>query len=300
MKVGFIGLGKMGGRMAERLLEKKFKVIVYARHPASMKPLVRKGAQASSSYKDFCAKLGKNRKIFIMVTHGKAVDGVIKGLKPFLAKGDIIIDGGNSFYKDSIRRGKSLAKKKVEFLDAGVSGGLQGARNGASVMAGGTKSAFKKAEPIFRALAVKNGYAYMGKSGAGHFVKMAHNGIEYALLQSYGEGFQMLEKSPFKLNLRGVAKVYRNGSVIRGWLMDLLAEALEKDVKLKRFSGKVGGGSTGTWALKTAGEMRIKAPMLEAALRARKNSAKKPDFSTKVVSALRFGFGGHLEPGKKS
>ncbi len=298
MRIGFIGLGKMGSRMAERLLEKGFEVVLFARHPNSMKPLVAIGAIGANSYKEFAQKLLGQKIIFLMVTHGKPVDEVTSGLLPFLNAGDIVIDGGNSFYKDSIKRSVKLAKKGVYFLDAGISGGLDGARSGASIMVGGDIEGFKIAEPLFHALAIENGYAYLGPSGAGHFVKMVHNGIEYSLLQAYGEGYALLEKSKYKLDLRKVTRVYQNGSVIRSWLVDLLARTLEFDPKLLKFDGKVGGGDTGKWTLQSAKQYRLKMPILNEAMKARKRSAKKADFSTKVVAALRYQFGGHEEPKK--
>lgn len=299
LRIGFIGLGKMGSRMAEHLLEHGFEVVLYARNPDSMKVLAEKGATATGSYKEFADKLPTPKIIFLMVTAGKPVDEVIKSLKPFLSPGDIIVDCGNSFYKNSVKRANALAKLGIHLLDAGISGGLDGARNGASIMVGGDKGAFGTAEPVFRALAVPNGYAYLGPSGAGHFVKMVHNGIEYSFLQSLGEGYNLLEKSKFNLDLREVTRVYRNGSVIRGWLVDLLGMALEKDPELKSQAGKVGGGETGEWVIKTAKEHKLKMPSVEVALKARKKSLKKPDFSGKVVAALRREFGGHEEPKAK-
>ena len=298
MKIGFIGLGRMGGRMVSLLLEKKHKVVLYARHPKSMNPFIKKSAIGTKSFEEFSKKLGKEKIALLMVPHGNPTDEVIAGIEPFFSKGDIIIDGGNSYYKDSIERGKTLAKKGIYFLDVGTSGGLLGAMNGASIMVGGNKKAFKKAEPIFKSLAMKNGYEYMGHSGAGHFVKMVHNGIEYAWLQSLGEGFRILEKSDYNLDLRKVTKIYKNGSVIRSWLMDLLYDAMQKDPKLKKQSGVVGGGSTGNWTLKTAKEMNLAFETLEVAMNAREKSFKNPDFSGKVVAALRFGFGGHIPPKK--
>ncbi|MBI4210012.1 MAG: decarboxylating 6-phosphogluconate dehydrogenase [Candidatus Diapherotrites archaeon] len=298
MRIGFIGLGKMGSRMAERLLGQGFEVVLYARRPDSMTALAGKGAVPTGSYREFCERLPAPKMIFLMVTHGKPVDEVINGLGPFLAAGDIIVDCGNSFYKDSIRRAKSLAKRGIHFLDAGTSGGLEGAANGASIMVGGNRQAFDAVEPAFRALAVPGGYAWLGGSGAGHFVKMVHNGIEYSLLQAYGEGYALLEKSKYRLDLREVTRVFRNGSVIRGWLMDLLSQSLASDPKLSRHRGVVGGGGTGKWALDTAKEYKLKMPMLEQAMKARKRSFSKPDFSTKVVAALRSMFGGHEEPKK--
>lgn len=298
MRIGFIGLGKMGSRMVENLLDKKFEVVLYARKPGAMQELAKRGATAANSYGEFASKLPSPRIIMLMVTHGKAVDEVIDSLGPFLKTGDIVIDGGNSFYKESIRHAQDLAKKGIYFLDAGTSGGLDGARRGASIMVGGNRDAFKKAEPVFRALAVPNGYAWLGKSGAGHFVKMVHNGIEYCFLQSLGEGYQLLEKSGFDLDLREVTKVYQNGSVIRSWLVDLLARALAKDPKLERQSGVIGGGDTGKWTLGAAKEHKTKMPSLEVAMAARQNSQKKQEFSGKVAGALRYEFGGHEDQKK--
>jgi len=298
LKIGFIGLGRMGSRMAERLLKKRHKLVLYARDQKSLKPFEKKGAVATKSYAEFAEKLGNHKIIFIMVPQGRAVNDVIKKLFPFLFRGDIIIDGGNSFYKDSMSRAKKLAKKGVSFLDVGISGGLDGAKKGASIMVGGKKSAFKKTERLFKDLAVKNGYAWVGESGAGHFVKMIHNGIEYSLLQSYAEGYALLEKSRFNIDLLEVTRVYMNGSVIRSWLINLLALALKKDPKLKSQTGIIGGGTTGKWALNAAKEYKFKMPMLKYALIARKRSHKNQDFSSKVVSALRLEFGGHLPPKK--
>ncbi|HLC93337.1 MAG TPA: decarboxylating 6-phosphogluconate dehydrogenase [archaeon] len=298
IRIGFIGLGKMGSRMAQHLLEKGHEVVLYARHPDAMKGLVEKGAICTNSYAEFALQLQGQKIILLMVTHGKPVDEVLQGLSHYFLSGDIVIDGGNSFYKDSMVRAKLLAKKGVYFLDAGTSGGLDGARNGASIMIGGDEKAYRIAEPVFKALAVEDGYSYLGPSGAGHFVKMVHNGVEYSLLQAYGEGYALLAKSKFKLDLQKVTKVYRHGSVIRSWLVDLLARSLEMDPKLSKISGKVGGGDTGKWTLASAKEHKIKMPILNEAMKARKRSLKKGDFSTKVVAALRYQFGGHEEPKK--
>jgi len=197
--IGLIGLGKMGENMVLNLLDKKYKVVVYNRSSGPTKKLARKGATGSYSYEEFVKKLGKQKVIILMVTAGKPVDAVISDLVPLLDKGDIIIDGGNSYYEDSIKLCKDLKKKGINFLDMGTSGGLTGAREGASIMVGGDKKIFSKIEQLFRDLSVKDGYGYMGDSGAGHFVKIVHNGIEYALLEAYGEGFEILEKSKYKL-----------------------------------------------------------------------------------------------------
>ncbi len=298
MRIGFIGLGKMGSRMVERLLGQGIEVSVYARNPDAINPLAKQGAIGSNSYRELVEKLHSPKIIFLMVTHGKPVDEVIAGLVPDLLAGDIIVDAGNSFYKDSIRRAKALAKKSIHFLDAGTSGGLDGARNGASIMVGGPREAFEIVEPVFRALSVPKGYAWLGDSGAGHFVKMVHNGIEYCFLQSLGEGYQLLNKSKYNFDLREVTKVFQNGSVIRSWLVDLLARSLEKDPQFKNQSGVIGGGDTGKWALGAAKEHKLKVPSLEVAMKARKASQKKPQFSGKVVAALRYEFGGHTDPEK--
>ncbi len=297
MKIGFIGLGKMGAGMVARLLDKKIGVVVFDVNEKAVRTAVKNGAYGSKNLADLAKKLPEQKIIWLMVPHS-AVDSVVNELVKNLSRGDIIIDGGNSFYKDSVRRAKELQKKRIHFLDAGVSGGLQGARNGASIMVGGEKKIFRKAEPIFKSLAVENGYEYFGRAGAGHFVKMAHNGIEYALLQSYGEGYKLVEASEFKLDSRKVTKVWRNGSVIRSWILDLAQDAFDKDAKLKKVSGIVCGGSTGQWTVDTAKKLKTEVPLIELALKLRYNSRKNPDFASKVVAVLRKEFGGHKIPAK--
>ena len=231
--------------------------------------------------------------IWLLVTAGKPVDAVIKELLPYLKKDDIIIDGGNSFYKDSIRRHNFLKKKKIDFIDIGTSGGLAGARHGACLTIGGNKKIFKKIEPICKAVSAKNGYAYVGSAGAGHFVKMVHNGIEYALLQAYGDGFELLFKGPYKLDLRKIAETWQHGSVIRSWLLELAADAFKKDPKLGKIKGIVGGGETGQWAVNAAKEYSISFDSIKLALKLRKKSKRHPTFRGKVIAALRNEFGGH-------
>ena len=239
-------------------------------------------------------KLPKQKIIWLMVTAGKPVDAVVKELLPYLKKGDIIIDAGNSFYKDSIRRYKFLKNKKIHFVDIGTSGGLKGARYGACLTIGCDKKIFRRIESICKAVSAKNGYAYVGPAGAGHFVKMAHNGIEYALLQAYGDGFELLFKGPYKnLGLKKIAETWQHGSVIRSWLLELAADAFKKNPKLSRLEGIIGGGETGQWAVSTAKEFGIPAESMKLALKLRKKSRKKPTFSGKVVAALRNEFGGH-------
>src|SRR3989344_5983335 len=202
-----------------------------------------------------------------MVTAGKPVDAVIKELLPYLKQNDIIIDGGNSFYKDSIRRYKFLKNKRIHFLDIGTSGGLSGARYGACLTIGGDKKIFKKIDPICKAVSAKNGYAYVGKAGAGHFVKMVHNGIEYALLQAYGEGFELLFKGPYKnLDFRKISETWKNGSILQSKMMEWAEDAFKKDPKLSKIRGIVGGGETGEWTVKTAKECNVNVPLIRLAL----------------------------------
>jgi 6-phosphogluconate dehydrogenase len=293
MKVGFIGLGRMGLLMLANLVKHKHTVVAFNRSPRPRRLAAKKGAIVASSYADVAAKLPKPRIIWIMVAAGKPVDAVINQLMPALSKGDIIIDGGNSYYKDSIRRYKKLGKKGIRFLDIGTSGGLEGAEKGACFMAGGDKSAYNKVMPLLKAMATKGGYGYFGSTGAGHFVKMVHNGIEYGMLQAYGEGFEMLEKAPYKLDLRKAAEVWNNGSVIRSWLIGLAEGAFRKDARLKKIRGIVGGGETGRWTVKTAKELKVPVPVIKAALMMRAQSKKKEVFSGKVVAALRYEFGRH-------
>src|SRR3989344_7655968 len=229
-----------------------------------------------------------------MVTAGKPVDAVIKELLPYLKQNDIIIDGGNSFYKDSIRRYKFLKNKRIYFLDIGTSGGLSGARRGACLTIGGDKKIFRKIEPVCKAVSAKNGYAYVGNAGAGHFVKMVHNGIEYALLQAYGEGFELLFKGPYKnLDFQKISKTWKNGSIIRSYLIELAEQAFKKDSKLNKIEGVVGGGETGQWTVDTANEFNVDVGTIKLALEERKKSQSSPRFAGKVVAALRNEFGGH-------
>lgn len=231
-----------------------------------------------------------------MVSAGAAVDEVLDQLiASGLQKGDIVIDGGNSFYKDSVRRYDKLSKSGIHYVDCGTSGGLDGARVGACLMLGGDESVIGSFRWLWDALAAKDGWLQVGSSGAGHFVKMIHNAVEYGMDQAIGEGFALLSKGPYNLDLRSVAKNWNNGSIIRGYLLELLAQALSEDPHLDTFTGKVGGGETGTWAVATAKELGIEVAVLEKALEARKKSKEAPTFATKVVSALRREYGGHEE-----
>jgi len=294
MKLGFIGLGRMGFNMVLNLKDHKIDAVAYNRHSEPARKIKKHGVEAAFSIEELMKKLPKQKIIWLMVTAGKPVDAVIKELLPYLKQNDIIIDGGNSFYKDSIRRYKFLKNKRIHFLDIGTSGGLSGARYGACLTIGGDKKIFKKIDPICKAVSAKNGYAYVGKAGAGHFVKMVHNGIEYAWLQAAGEGFELLLKGPYKnIDLRKTAKVWKNGSIIQSKIMGWAEGAFRKDQKLSRIDGIVGGGETGQWALKTAREYKVDFETLDLAIKSRKKSQKRPGFAGKVVAALRNEFGGH-------
>ncbi len=305
-KLGFIGLGKMGKAMVLHLLEKGIDVVVYNRTQnktdelsseiKNLKLKIKNSGRLNKSYElvELVKLLERPRIIWLMVPHGPPVDEMISKLLGWgVEKGDIVIDGGNSFYKDSIRRYKLLKEKGINYLDVGTSGGLEGARNGSCMMVGGDENIFKKVEPILKLAATPDGVAYFGQSGAGHFVKMVHNGIEYGMLQSIGEGFEMLERGPYKLDLHKVAINYTKGSVVRGWLMELLERALKTDPNLSNITGAIGGGTTGEWAVNTARELKVSVPVFQKSLEERKKSFAKPTFSGKVIAALRREFGGH-------
>src|SRR3989344_723178 len=306
MRVGFVGLGKMGREMVLHLLEEGIDVVAYNRSVEKIETLINDVKQADPtvhflgnltpeySIDELVSTLTTPRVIWLMVTHGPGVDEVLaKLLKAGLQKGDTIIDGGNCHYKESKRHYKELAAIGINYMDVGTSGGLEGARNGACLMIGGDKEIYKKLEPIFEKLAVKGGYAYFGPAGAGHFVKMVHNGVEYGMLQALGEGFEIMSRGPYKLDYRMVAKNWSHGSVVRGWLTELLEKAFSQDAKLDGIEGVVGGVTTGKWTIETAREFGVETPVIYESLRARETSGVKPTFAGKIVAALRNQFGGH-------
>lgn len=294
MKLGFIGLGKMGFNMVLNLKDHKVDIVAYSRSPESVKKIKKYRVKVAFSIEELIDKLPKQKIIWVMVPAGKPVDAVIRELLQYLKKNDIIIDGGNSFYKDSVRRYNYLKKKKINFVDIGTSGGLSGARHGACLTIGGDKKIFKKIELICKIVSAQDGYAYVGPAGSGHFVKMVHNGIEYALLQAYGEGFELLHKGPYKnIDFEKIAKVWKNGSIISSYLIELAEIAFKKDPKLRKIEGVIGGGETGEWAVKTAKEFGVDVGTIKSALNERKKSKKHPRFAGKVVAALRNEFGGH-------
>lgn len=293
MKLGYIGLGKMGINMVERLLEKGHDAVVYDQSPEFVKKAVEFGATGADSLSDLVGKLDAPRTVWLMVPHS-VVDEVLNELIPLLSDGDYVIDGGNSLYKKSIERAKRLTKENLHFLDAGVSGGPGGARNGACIMVGGEKQVFEKFEELFRDASVEGGYAYMGTHGAGHFVKMIHNGIEYGMMQAIGEGFALMKNSKFDLNLTNITDLYNHGSVIEsslvGWLKDAYKQHGED---LDVISGEVSHSGEGQWTVDESHEQDITIPVIEKSLNFRKESEGNPSYTGQVLSAMRNQFGGH-------
>ena len=280
MNVGFVGLGRMGKHMVLRLKAKGYSVAAYNRTPEKVKDIEKAGIPGAYSLKELCQKLQTPRVVWIMVPAGRTVDEMIAGVLPHMDKGDIIVDGGNSYYKDAMRRSADLSKKGIFYLDIGTSGGLGGEKNGYCFMAGGDAKAYRRVEPVLKILAAPGGFGHFGPSGAGHFVKMVHNGIEYALLKSVGEGFELLKNSKeYKINLHQASKVWQNGSVIRSWLMDLAEQALSKDATLDSVGDEIGGGSTGEWTVKTAIDQKTPIPMISTALNARYRTRQGEVFS---------------------
>lgn len=294
MKTGFIGLGKMGMNMVQRLLSDNHEIVAYARTAETVKEAGEKGAIGASSLRDVVDKLEKPRVVWLMVPAGKATESNINTLSEMMEHGDIIIDGGNSMYKDSIRRAAELKKKKISFIDVGTSGGIWGLRMGYCMMIGGENEIFKKAEPLFKTLAPEDGYAHVGPHGAGHFVKMVHNGIEYAMLQGYAEGFEILNaKKEFNLDLQVISGLWNQGSVVRSWLLELAENAFSKDAKLESIRGYVEDSGEGRWTIAEAIEAEVPAPVITLSLLERFRSRQEESFSAKVIAALRNEFGGH-------
>jgi len=322
MKIGVIGLGRMGGNIARRLMRGGHEVAVYNRSPEPVQELAKEGAIASTDLLDMQAKLGEGAIYWVMLPAGAITDETINEIASLAKPGDIIIDGGNSFYKDDIRRAKALRELDLQYVDVGTSGGVWGLERGYCMMIGGDEAVVRKLDPIFDTLApgygdivrtkgrdapderAEKGYIHAGPAGAGHFVKMVHNGIEYGLMQAYAEGFDILknkgsERLPqderFTLDLPDIAEVWRRGSVISSWLLDLSASALAADQSLKQFTGKVADSGEGQWTIQAAMEEAVPAHVLSAALYARYRSRSDNTYGEKLLSAMRFGFGGHVE-----
>ncbi len=288
-----VGLGRMGGNMSARLVEHGHEVVGYARKDGSRRAAAEHGVQAVASLEELVAALEPPRVAWAMVPAGDPTESVVGSLADLFEPGDLLVDGGNSHFKDSIRRAGELRGREVAFVDAGVSGGIWGLREGYCLMLGGDAEAVARLEPALEALAPEKGWAHVGPSGAGHFVKMVHNGIEYGLLQAYGEGFEILRASGFDLDLGRVAEVWRHGSVVRSWLLDLLQKALAEDPGLESVRGYVEDSGEGRWTVQAAIEEDVPAPVITLSLLARLASRQDESFGAKVIAALRREFGGH-------
>ena len=294
MKLGYIGLGKMGMNMVEHLASKKHELFVFDQNEKAVQSMKQKGVHGMSSLTEMVSSLPAPRLIWIMVPHS-VVDVVLAELVPLLKKSDVVVDGGNSPYMDSMRRSKELAKKGIQFLDVGVSGGPGGAKEGACLMIGGSKAMYQKYEPLFRDISVKDGYQYVGSSGAGHYVKMVHNGIEYGMMQAIAEGFDLMKQVPhFKLDLKRIANVYSHGSVIESRLITWLKGAFETfGQDLKTISGSAAHSGEGLWTTQEAKRLGIPVKVIHESFQARKRSQTAPSFQGKIIMALRNQFGGH-------
>ncbi len=295
MQIGMIGLGRMGMNMAKRLLKGKHNVVVYNRTLEKVKKMEKEGAIGANSLEELVKKLKAPRVIWLMLPAGETIDDHIEKLLPLLSKGDTIIDGGNSYYKDDVRRAKSLEHSGVHYMDAGVSGGIWGLKVGYCTMVGGNKKIFKKIEPFIKTLAPKGGYLHCGDVGSGHFVKMVHNGIEYALMEAYGEGFEILKASPYSdnLNFGKVAHLWNQGSVVRSWLLELLESVFKRDPNLANIQGYVEDSGEGRWTVQQAIDTGVSATAIAHALFKRFESRQEDLFSDKVLAGLRYEFGGH-------
>ncbi len=293
MELAIIGLGKMGAFMAERLLNEGHKIIAYNRSPDKVKAIEQKGAEGAYSLEEVVKKLRSPRIIWLMVPSGDTVQNTIDSLIPLVSKGDIIIDGGNSYYKDSVKRYNQLKAKEINYLDAGTSGGIWGLKNGYCVMVGGDKNIFDQCEPVFKSLAPVNGYKHIGESGSGHYVKMIHNGIEYGMMQAFAEGFELMHASEYNIDLQGVASLWGKGSVVRSWLLELLDDALKEDKDLKSIKDFVEDSGEGRWTVLDGIEKSIPLPVITDALFTRFRSRQEESYGAKILAALRNEFGGH-------
>jgi 6-phosphogluconate dehydrogenase len=326
MQLGMIGLGRMGGNIVRRLMRHGHTAVVYDKDAKAVAGLTTEGASGASSLEDFVARLETPRAIWVMLPAGKTTEATIEALAKLMQPGDVIIDGGNTFWQDDVRRGKALKEKGLYYLDVGTSGGVWGIDRGYCMMIGGDKGVVDRLDPIFKTLApgigdipltpgrdkrdprIEQGYIHAGPSGAGHFVKMIHNGIEYGLMQAYAEGFDILKNASiealpqehrFDLDIADIAEVWRRGSVIPSWLLDLTSSALAENQTLDNYSGFVEDSGEGRWTVNAAIDEAVPAEVLTAALYARFRSRKEHTFAEKILSAMRAGFGGHQEPPKK-
>ena len=293
MELGFIGLGKMGMNMVTRLRRDQHRVVVYDRSSDLIKQAEGQGAIGSSSLADLVSKLSAPRAVWVMVPSGAPTEETIQAVAALLQPGDTIVDGGNTRFHDDVRRAAELKKKGIHYVDAGTSGGIWGLQVGYCLMVGGEDAAVKRLEPVFKTLAPENGWAHVGAAGAGHYVKMVHNGIEYSMMQGYAEGFELMSKSEYKLDLARVADLWMHGSVVRSWLLELAAGALKDDQKLEKLKGYVQDSGEGRWMIADAIEKDVPVPTLTTALFTRFRSRQDESFAEKMLAALRNAFGGH-------
>ncbi|PYN98587.1 MAG: decarboxylating 6-phosphogluconate dehydrogenase [Candidatus Rokuibacteriota bacterium] len=293
MELGFVGLGRMGLNMVRRLQRDKHRVVVWDRAAEPVKEAVEAGAVAASGLADLIGKLSAPRAVWVMVPAGAPTEGTVKDLVGLLSSGDTIIDGGNSYYKDDQRRAQELKGRGLHYVDAGTSGGIWGLKIGYCLMVGGEEPVVKRLAPIFTTLAPEDGWAHMGGVGSGHYVKMIHNGIEYGMMQAYAEGFELMSKSDYKLNLPAIAELWMHGSVVRSWLLELAASALREDPKLEKIKGYVEDSGEGRWTVYDAIEKDVPAMVLTSSLFTRFRSRQQESFGEKMLAALRNAFGGH-------
>jgi 6-phosphogluconate dehydrogenase len=293
MDIGFIGLGKMGLNMVTRLQRAGHQVTAYDRSPEALANATAAGCTGASSLADLVHRLKAPRAVWLMVPSGAPTEETVHAVAALLEPGDVIIDGGNTRYHDDVRRSKELAAKKVQYIDAGTSGGIWGLKNGYCLMIGGDKEAVNRLAPVFETLAPPNGWAHVGAVGAGHYVKMVHNGIEYSLMQGYAEGFELMAKSEYRLDLARIADLWLQGSVVRSWLLELAADALKEDPRLERLKGFVQDSGEGRWMIADAIDKDVPVPTLTAALFTRFRSRQAESFAEKMLAALRNAFGGH-------
>ncbi len=293
MKIGLVGLGKMGYALALNMHQKGHQVIGYNRSRDKVDAIKKEGITGAFSLEDLVKQLDKPRVLWMMVPAGDPVEEVLRILAPLLDEGDMIIDGGNSNYKDTLRRAAALEELGISMVDIGTSGGIEGARKGACMMVGGSNDDYHRLESLLQDLCIEDGLAHVGPAGAGHYVKMIHNGIEYGMMQAIGEGFEILKESPFEVDYGKVAQVWRHGSVIRGWLMDLTHKAFVEDPELSSIKGVVHASGEGLWSVQEALELSVPVPVMSASLFTRYRSQQQDTFSGKVVAGLRNQFGGH-------
>ena len=293
MDIGFVGLGKMGLNMVTRLQRAGHQVTAYDRSADALANATAAGCTGAASLADLVQRLKAPRAVWIMVPSGPPTEETVQAVAALLAPGDVIIDGGNTRFHDDVRRSKELAARKLQYIDAGTSGGIWGLKNGYCLMVGGNKEAVDRLAPVFEALAPPNGWAHVGAAGAGHYVKMVHNGIEYSLMQGYAEGFELMSKSEYRLDLSRIADLWLQGSVVRSWLLELAASALKEDPRLEQLKGYVQDSGEGRWMVADAIDKDVPVPTLTAALFTRFRSRQTESFAEKMLAALRNAFGGH-------